>query len=454
VPPFAGKKGVFRQENPAAAKGDALMFDQEQLSDLRQVVNEWLQGQCGAVPVEQAEQAAAEVARACGAAVVARLVPSTAGRRSNQGSGLRCACGGRARFVGYRTRGVGTLYGVVTVERAYYHCPKCGRGQLPWDDQQGLNARLWTPGVKALVTQVAARLPYQESVDLLSETLGFEIEDSSADEVVQEVGGRLRAQQTALMGALECGESEPSIAAAPRRLYVGMDGTSAHIDGGWHEVKTGVVYEGKPGEDGLDTVHHARYVAVQECSEQFGGRLYALAAQAGVTLGGEAVVIADGAEWIWNVAAHHYPEATQVVDYWHACEHVHALGRAYYGEGSRQGQRWAREHCRALKQQGPGKLLGALARMRPKSAEQAEAVRLERGYFGRNRQRMQYHKFRAAGMMIGSGPVEAACKVVVGQRLKGAGMRWSAAGADAMLAARAALLSGDIDLIAQAARAA
>jgi hypothetical protein len=268
------------------------------------------------------------------------------------------------------------------------------------------------------------------------------------------VGGRLRAEQTALRDGLEYGEIEPLVAAAPRRLYVGMDGTSAHIDGHWHEVKTGVVYEGRPGADGLDTAAGARYVAVQENSERFGERLYTQAAQAGVTLGGETVVIGDGAEWIWNVAAHHYPGATQVVDYWHACEHVHALGRAYYGEGSKQEQRWAREHCRALREQGPGKLLGALARMRPKSEEQAEAVRLARGYFGRNRQRMQYQQFRAAGMMIGSGPVEAACKVVVGQRLKGAGMRWSASGADAVLAARAALLSGDTHLITQAARAA
>jgi hypothetical protein len=429
------------------------MISREELLDLQQVVGQWVQQHVGIATVVEAEEAAAEVARACGAVVVEALVPSTAGRRSNQGSGLACPCGGKAKFVGYRTRGVGTLYRVVTVKRAYYHCRQCGRGQLPWDRQQGLNSRLWTPRVKALVTQVAARLPYQETVDLLSETLGFEIEDSSADEVVQEVGGRLRAQQTAAVRGYERGEVQPLVAAA-RRLYVGMDGTSAHIDGSWHEVKAGVVYEGHVGAEGLDEARGQRYVAAQEPSEQFGSRLYLLAAQSGVELAGEVVVIGDGAEWIWNVAAHHYPQATQVVDYWHACEHIHALGRAYYGEGSPQGQRWARGHCRALKSAGAGKLLGALARMKPKQAEQAEALRREQGYFRRNRRRMEYHKFRAAGMMIGSGPVEATCKVVVGQRLKGAGMRWSVSGADAVLAARAALLSGDSHLIAQAARAA
>jgi hypothetical protein len=430
------------------------MFSQAQLSDLQQLVVQWVHQQCGSVSVGEAEEAAAQLARACGAAVVETLLPSTAGRRSNQGSRLACRCGGTAKFVGYRRRGVGTLFGVVAVERAYYHCRQCGRGQLPWDAQQGLNARLWTPRVKALVTQVAARLPYQESVDLLSETLGFELEDSSADEVVQEVGGRLRAQQTALVCEYERGEITALVAAPPRRLYVGMDGTSAHIDGSWHEVKTGVVYQGQPGAEGLDVAQGQKYVAAQEPSEQFGSRLYMLAALSGVQSAGEVVVIGDGAEWIWNVAAHHYPGAIEIVDYWHACEHLHALGRAYYGEGSPQGHRWAREHCRALKSKGPGRLLGALARMKPKTAEQAEALRRERGYFRRNRKRMEYQQFRAAGMMIGSGPVEAACKVVVGQRLKQAGMRWSATGADAVLAARAALLSGDTHLITQAARAA
>ena len=430
------------------------MVSQEPLADLRGIIGNWCLEHCRAETVAEAEQIAEQLARATGAAVVEALVPMSGGKASYQGSRRACGCGARAKFMGYRERGVGTLYGVVTVSRAYYHCRQCGQGQLPWDAEPGLNPRLWTPRVKALVTQVAARLSYQESVDLLYQTLGFEMEDSSADEVVAEVGGRLRAQQTALMGEYERGEVRPLVAPAPRRLYVGMDGTSAHIDGRWHEVKTGVVFEGQADEEGVDRAVRQRYVAAQESSEPFGSRLYMLAAQAGVEWAGERVVIGDGADWIWNVANHHYPGATQVVDYWHACQHIHALGKAYYGEGSVQGQRWAREHCRGLKQKGPGKLLGALARMKPRTAEQAEAVRLERGYFRRNRRRMEYRQFRAAGLMIGSGPVEAACKVVVGQRLKRAGMRWSGPGADAVLAARAALLSGQTDLIAQAARAA
>jgi hypothetical protein len=233
-----------------------------------------------------------------------------------------------------------------------------------------------------------------------------------------------------------------------------MDGTSAHIDGAWHEVKTGVIYSAEAGADGIDESVEPCYVAAQEPAEAFGERLYVAAAQAGVALAGEVVVIGDGAEWIWNLAAHHYPGATQIVDYWHACEHIHDLARHLYGEGDLRGWRWARGHCERLKARGPTSLLRALRRMKPADAEPAEAIRRELSYFTANRQRMQYAQFRARGLMIGSGPVEAACKAVVGARLKCAGMRWGSEGADAVLAIRTAMLSGQRARIQQAARAA
>ena len=430
------------------------MIGREQVSDLQRMVGEWVAQHCAARSVTETEELAAQVAQAAGAAVVEQLLPSLAGPKSYEGCSRACGCGRKAKFVGYRKRGIGTLYSVVAVERAYYHCRHCHSGTAPWDRQQGLNDRLWTAHVKALVVQVTARLPYREGVDLLEQLVGLRIEDSSADELMCEVGSRMRAEQAALMAGLESGDITPLVARAPNRLYVGMDGTSAHIDGSWHEVKTGVVYEGRPDEQGMDEACGAVYVAAQEPAEQFGSRLYMAAAQAGVQVARESVVIGDGAEWIWNLADHHYLGATQILDLWHACEHIHALARAYYGEATEQGNRWAQEHCRSLKQSGPGKLLRALRRMKPRTEEQREAVRLETGYFTRNKQRMQYPEFRRQGMMIGSGPVEAGCKIVVGQRLKGAGMRWSKKGADACLAVRTALLSQQPQLVTQAAKAA
>lgn len=428
------------------------MIRQEQWQHLRVLIRQWCAEHAGVDSVEEAEQLAQEVAQQAGAAVVEETLPGLGGRRSYERSSRPCGCGRKAKFMGYRRRDVGTLFGVVSVERAYYYCRHCATGVAPWDGQQGLSSRLWTAGVKALVCEVAGRLSYGETVQLLSRALGVALEESSAELIVAEVGGRLREEEREWTEGGE--DAREWVGRRPRRLYVTLDGSHAHIDGAWHEVKTGVVFDSVSGEDGLDACGAKAYVAAQEPAEAFGERVYQWAAQAGVEASEAVVVVGDGAEWIWNLAEHHYPQATQVLDFWHTCEHLHQLAVDYYGEGSRQGQRWVREQREKLRTQGPAPVLRALRRMRGTTAAQAEAVHRETQYFTRNAHRMDYPRFRANGLMIGSGPVEAACKVVVGQRLKRSGMRWKGAGADAILAVRAALLSRQYDRIRAAARAA
>lgn len=238
-------------------------------------------------------------------------------------------------------------------------------------------------------------------------------------------------------------------------MYIGIDAAKAHTDGEWHDVKVGVIYEGViPGGGTTDTVCNSRYIAAQERSEDFGRRLYAKAVQCGYDNAVERVVIGDGAEWIWNEAGNHFPKATKIIDYWHACEHIHQLAQAFYGEGNPKGKRWASEHCRKLKENGPGSLLRALKRRKAGNERRREALRLELGYFTRYRKYMNYPSYAARGMMIGSGPVESACKIVVGLRLKQAGMRWTSEGSDSVLAVRTALLSKELDRIERASRAA
>ena len=422
--------------------------------DLQAIMAGWMERHGTPEDLGELEELAEEVSRVVGRSVVECGLESSGERRGYRGSSVACECGRKARFVSYRPRGVGTLFGTVSIERAYYHCKHCKTAQVPWDREQGLSRLIWTPRVKALVSQVAARLPYGESVDLLAQLTGFEIEESGAERVVAEVGGRLRAEEGELMSGYDCGEITPLVAQASDRLYVGMDGTSAHIDGSWCEVKTGVVYDREVGSDGMDVCGDQRYVAAQEYAERFGERLYVTAAQGGVEWAEEVVVIGDGAEWIWNLAAHHYPGAVEILDYWHACEHIYELARVYYGEGNAKGKRWAQDHCRWLKERGPGTLLRSLNRMKPKTVEQEKAIEREWGYFTRNRKRMQYARYRQKGMMIGSGPVEAGCKTVVGARLKGSGMRWSSDGADAVLAIRTALLSRHYDRVQRMAKVA
>jgi hypothetical protein len=426
----------------------------EGLEDLQAVVAQWCERHASGRALAEVEALAVSVSRVAGQVVMAHGLPGAEDKAGYQGSSVVCGCGRKAKFVQYRRRFVGTLFGPVAASRAYYHCAHCGSGQAPWDREQGLSRLLWTPGVKALIAEAAGRLPYGEAVKVVERFTGLAVEESCAERIVAEVAGRLRADEQALMQSYDGGEIRPLVSVAPKRLYVSMDGTSAHLDGTWHEVKTGVVYEARPGAEGLDEGCQARYVAASEPAARFGERLYLTAAQTGVEQAGEVVIVGDGAEWIWNLARHHYPEATHIVDYWHACEHLYALAQAIYGEGNVNGKRWAREHCRGLKARGPAGLLGALKRMKPCTPQANEALAREVGYFTNNRSRMRYHKYRAAGMMIGSGPAEAACKTVVCARLKQSGMRWSLTGADHVLAIRTRLLSGQYEQIAQAAQAA
>ncbi len=429
------------------------IFSRSQASDLQAVVREWVSNNVKVNLFEEAEQVAQVVGKLAGEAAIEASTRQIDEKATYEGATIPCQCGAKARFKGYRRRWVVTLHGEVEVKRAYYYCDSCARGWLPWDAAQGLNASQWSPRFKALAAELCARLHYQEASQLLEQLQGIRIEESSLMDIVAEVGGRLRAADAEeIRGHFEYGEQVVS-GAAPQRLYVSMDATKAHTDGQWHDIKTGVVYEAQPCS-GQDRAQTASYVAAQEPAEEFGERLYMHAMKRGLWNAREVVVIGDGAEWIWNQAQMHFPKSTGIIDYYHACEHIWDLSRELYGEGSPQGQRWARAHCHILKAKGPVNLLRALRRRKAKTRLQVEAIRLAQHYFNINRQRMNYPAYLARGMMIGSGPVEAACKVVVGQRLKQSGMRWSGVGADAILAIRTATLNREHDRIELLARAA
>jgi len=430
-----------------------MLFEQSAVQDLQRFMQEWTRQHVGARDLEEAEAAAVEVSRMVGEVVAETSLAETA-RASYEGSSRRCGCGRRAKFMNHREKGLVLLVGEVRVERAYYYCRHCRTGVAPWDQAQGLSERCYSPRVKATVAQVAARLSYQATVKLLAELTPLRLEESAAEWMVHEVGRRVREGQAEAIQTYLSGLVALPTGAPVERLYVTMDGSCAHIDGDWHEVKTGAVYEARRGEAGVDRSGAKRYGSAQERAEQFTARLYVEALQAGVHRAAEVIVIGDGAEWIWNYAAVHYPGATEIVDYWHACQHIHDLAKVQYGEGSPQGRRWAREQCTRLYEAGPACYRRALRRMKPRSPEAAEKLRTERGYFAANAARMRYPQFRQRAMMIGSGIAEAACKIVVGQRLKLAGARWKHDGADHILALRCLVLNDQHDHIYRCAKAA
>lgn len=404
--------------------------------------------------ISEAEDRIQAITRVVANTMMDEVAARMSGKPTYKGVRMSCECGREARFKGYRKRFVRTLHGDVEVERSYYRCDDCGHGYIPWDNEQGLTERVWTPRVKELVAGICAALPYEAASKLIERTSGLVIEESSEEEIVRDVGENLRREEEeAIISAVDTGK-EVTCEKAPERLYIGIDAAKAHTDGEWHDIKTAVTYEciRPPGED-TDRVENPCYIAAQENSEEFGRRIYTKAMQAGYECATERIVIADGAEWIWNEVQNHLSGSIKIIDYWHACQHIHELAQTLYGEGNPKGKRWANEHCRKLKENGPVNLLRSMKRRKARNERERDAIRREMGYFGRYRKYMNYPAYRARGMMIGSGPVESACKIIVGQRLKQAGMRWTKDGADAILAVRTALLSGETGRIEHAARA-
>jgi hypothetical protein len=246
-------------------------------------------------------------------------------------------------------------------------------------------------------------------------------------------------------------ESPGSVDTAPGVLVVEADGVLIRYRDGWHEVKLGLVAGHTAGKTVVPS-----YVAARASAEAFGPRLLAEAARRGalavvewqgsITRPGLAVlremtVLGDGAPWIWTLAAEHFGARTEIVDFYHACEHLWTVAHAAYGD-TPKARRWAERQTWRLREKGAAPVLRALHAAHGATSAMAEVLRRERGYFRTNAARMDYPTYRKRGLPIGSGAVESSAKHLVQQRMKRPGARWSEGGAQAVLNVRCRLLSG------------
>jgi hypothetical protein len=233
-------------------------------------------------------------------------------------------------------------------------------------------------------------------------------------------------------------------------LYVAVDGTTAHLQAGWKEVKVAAIYETEPESqpDGTINIRAVRitYVVSFEDAETFARHVYLEAARRGLHQAQEVVVLGDGAEWIWNRIARFCDRPIEIVDFYHGTEHVWNAGQALYGEGTEETEEWVSQRLGELLEQGPDALLTSLhtASMQA-SATVRSILRREINYFDKHKERMRYPELRAAGYHIGSGSVESACKRIISARLKQAGMIWTREGAEAVAQLRATILSNRWD---------
>lgn len=356
-----------------------------------------------------------------------------------------CPCGAQARFEGYRAKAVQTLVGWIEVRRAYYHCAACGHGHVPLDQSLGLRRDSHSPVVRRLASQFGALLPFGQAAATLADAACIQLSPSTVRVVSEAVGARREAELRQLV-ADAWQDGLPVVAApAPERLYVAMDGVRImSTSGEGREAKVGVVVPERRGPDGQPHRDAASYVTSFATAATFGPRLALEAHRRGLEEAVEVVVLGDGAEWIWNLAAEHCPQATQIVDWYHASERIWELGRALYGDASRPGTAWV-ERQLALLAAGQVRRLVRNWRRRVCTGAAATVRDEQVTYFTNQAGRMAYDQYRAGGLDIGSGMVESACKSVIGTREKGPGMRWSVAGAQAVANVRVLLFNDQWD---------
>ena len=376
------------------------------------------------------------------------------------GRGLPCACGGPARYAGRRAKGLQTVLGLVTLERAYYHCGACGQGFCPRDRALGLTASMLSPGVTRMVGQVAARVSFAESSTLLAELAGLRVEAKHVERAAEALGREVAADERGMV--------VPAAAPSAPTLYLGVDGTGIPMraaelvgrpgkqpDGSakTREAKLCTVWsaeardpEGQPERDlGSVTYSGAIESAATRDTDlapsQFAARVVREATRRGFERAARRVVLGDGALWIWNLASEQFPGAIQIVDRCHAKQKLNAVAKAIYGPTSELGDAWAQGRKDELDAGNVDAIIRALA---PHATFHEEARQCG-DYVERNRARLKYPEFEAQGLCTTTAVVEAGCKVAVGTRLKRAGMHWTLGGANAILALRCTVLSGRFD---------
>ncbi len=372
------------------------------------------------------------------------------------GATTACACGQLARYVERRGKTFQSVLGRLTLDRAYYHCGACGRGFCPRDRALGLEDSGLTPGVLRMVGQVGAVVSFEEGHELLRELAGVEVSAKQVERYAEALGQEIAAAERSVI------EAEP--ASAPT-MYLGIDGTGVPVrkqelinrpgkqpDGSakTREVKLVTVWtaetrdkEGQPTRDAGSVTYSAAIESAathdtDTVPAEFAARVLREAARRGFDQAARRAVLADGALWIWNLVEEHFPGATQIVDLYHAKGHLWDVAKAIYGAGSDLAEQWAKQRRDDL---DAGKIDDILAALTLHANTNDEARKCL-DYVTRNRHRMRYPEFRSQGLSVGSGVVEAGCKTAIGVRCKRAGMHWTVAGADAIIALRCCKLSG------------
>jgi hypothetical protein len=376
-----------------------------------------------------------------------------------------CECGGQLQYQRRRTAKVLSVFDWVEYERSYYAGCQCGRGKAPLDKKLGLEPGQVTAGLAALIGQAGSELAFEYSSRFLEPFLLFRISENTIRKETHRFG-KLQSQREEQLIArsqdpIHLQECLRTATERPKRLYGSIDGAYVRIEERqaqkaeaekWREMKVGCWYQvesvpesqqrkrhyqkkarGQPALRAKDMYYYCDIAEV----EAFDPLFWATACQAKANLAAEIVFVCDGARWIWNLVEQHFPQAVQIVDWFHAEERLEQVAEEAFAK--EKAQEWLDEALTELWRGNTEFVIKACEKLAGRLAPASKALT----YFRNNAHRMKYDKFREQGFMIGSGTIESACKQIVSQRLKRSGAQWNTQGAVLTAKARAAWLSGD-----------
>jgi len=374
---------------------------------------------------------------------------------------VACACGQYAHYRELRAKPLLTAVGRVEVSRPYYLCAYCHTGQFPADVELDIENAEVSPGVRRMHALVGQQAPFDHGREQMKVLAGLEVTTKAVERTAEGIGDDIvRRELEEIQRAVQL--DLPIVIGEPVPiLYVQMDGTGVPVvrketegrkgktDGQpshTREAKLGCVFTQTTWDEegfAMRDPDSTTYTGAIETAEEFGRRLYLEAWKRGWSRAKKKVVIGDGAEWIWNLARDHFPGAIQIVDLYHARQHLWELVRKLYSNDDGQQKAWMKVHQKRLLDKGKiEKLVTSIRSLSSDNPEVSEKIRTEADYFERNAGRMRYPKFRRQHLFVGSGVIEAGCKTVVGSRLKQSGMFWTVRGANAILALRCCHLNG------------
>lgn len=349
-------------------------------------------------------------------------------------------------YAGKRPKTIRTLSGDIRCkDRDYYYNPKKNTGRYPFDEALGLiNAS--TPALVARALKCAVKDPYAEAASDFESSMARHM---SADILMtypraleglaeQFMGEALSPdkQTPACVCVLADGSGLPLRRSELRRVKgKGVDGRAKT-----REAKVGAIFTTHPRPDApeerIRDTDSTTYAATMERKHWFANCLRGEFDRRFIVPPKLTLFIGDGAPWLWSIRRTHFPFAVEILDFFHATEHLEPiLDLAQYkgGEKRRIFKKWRKW----LKLGKVEELIHVAKELVGKTKEGKKAI----GYFEKNKSRMKYDEYIANGWFIGSGVVESACKTVVGKRFKQSGMLWSKKGLEALLPFRVAYMS-------------